>query len=58
MMHNIEFMVCCIQNLENLNVWKISQKYFLKLTGGIVFKNIFTLKDWYIITIILEVESV
>jgi len=33
-------------------------KVFLKLTSGIVFKNTFTLKDWYIIIITLKVENV
>jgi hypothetical protein len=32
-------------------------KVFLKFTGGIVFKNTFTLKDWYIIIFTLEVEN-
>jgi len=49
MVHNIEFIICCIQSLENFSVLKVSQKIFLKLIGGIVFKNTFTLKDWYII---------
>jgi hypothetical protein len=30
----------------------------MKLIGGVVFKNTFTLKDWYTITFTLEVESV
>jgi hypothetical protein len=29
----------------------------MKLTSGIVFKSVFTLKDWYIIIITLEIES-
>jgi len=28
---------------------KSKSEIFLKLIGGIVFKNMFTLKDWYII---------
>jgi hypothetical protein len=35
---------------------KSSSKIFLKLIGGIVFKNIFTLKDWYIITFTLKLK--
>jgi len=27
MMHNIEFIVCCIQSLENFSVLKVGQKY-------------------------------
>jgi hypothetical protein len=36
---------------------KNSSKVFLKLIGGNVFKNIFTLKDQYIITFTLKIES-
>ncbi len=41
----IEFILCCIQSLEIFNVLKVSQKIFLKLIGGIVLINTFTLKD-------------
>jgi hypothetical protein len=28
MVHNTEFVICCIQSLENFNVLKVGQKYF------------------------------
>jgi len=57
MVHNIEFIICCIQSLENFHVLKVGKKIFKKLTSGIALKNNFTLKDWYYIIIRLYVES-
>jgi hypothetical protein len=57
MVHNIEFIICHIQSLENFSVLKVSQKYFWNLLMELCFKIFFTLKNWYIITFNLEVES-
>jgi len=56
MVLNVEFIVCCIQSLKNFSVLNRT-KILLKLIGGIVLKNTFKLKDWYIITFKLEVKS-
>jgi hypothetical protein len=37
MVHNIKFIVCCIQCLENFRVLQVGQKIFLKLTNVIVY---------------------
>jgi len=46
------------KKFEKLLCLQSRSKVFLKLLGGIVFKNTFALKIWYFITFTLEVESV
>jgi hypothetical protein len=55
-MLNIKFIVSCIQNLKKFNVLKVGQKCF-EINRWNCVKNNFTLKEWYIITFTLEVES-
>jgi hypothetical protein len=55
--NNIEFIVCCIQSLEDFNLLKIGQKYFWNWLVELCSKVLYVLKFWYIITFTMEVES-
>jgi hypothetical protein len=57
MVHNIEFIVCCVQSLKFFNVLIVGQKYFGNWLVELCSKIFFTLKDWYIVIFTLEVES-
>jgi hypothetical protein len=57
--HGAQYWIYSMMYTKFGKLWctKSRSKIFLKLTGGIVFKNTFTLKDWYIIIFTMEIES-